>query len=299
LRKEKKRGEEKMDDLRSKGIFVEVKIEGESKPRTIIPLILRFDGRPIFQFIPSYVIDESVVDDVQKVTSITISDNDDSSHHEQSMKVIYYVFLMNRIDRPRDLIYTGNTTIKERTITKRKGNFTDIILIPEDILIRLSFPQLVNPFFLIKEEDWVDEAKVHELFKVGLFIHDMFGFNPELYFGRKRIYFNLSRWELFFSKKFRMEVEMRSAGIAIENISSMYTQKFSEGEAIFVELPHFNRVRDYDMALLCKHVYMGLLPGSDVVDDEIIYTTAKRYKPVRFTALLSNCGWIEIVSIRY
>lgn len=282
-----------MDDYLQTGIIVHVKVEGDPTLKTIVPLILRFDQRPIFQFIPCFVIDESIFPNLKKIEYIHVPKISGYDVEDQ-----FYVFLMDSINKPRDLIYAGNTSVEKRSIPQKKGNFTDIILIPKDILIRLSFPQLVNPFFLIMEEGYVDESKVAELFKVGLFVHDIFRFDPELYWGRRRVYFNLSRWEMFFSKQFRSRVEMMSSGIDINEIVPMYSQKFTENEAIAVKLPYFTKVKNHEMSLMCRHVYSSLFPDTDF-DDEAKTKVSRRRKPdVYFTALLVGLGWIDIVSIR-
>jgi hypothetical protein len=270
------------------GIFVDLKIAGKRQPVTVVPSALGFYGKPVFDAIPSFVIDDTKIDDLKKITMLRVQDQE----------APFFVFLMDNINKQKDLFYVGDTHGEEVHIPISKIDVTDIILIPVDVFRQLSYPHGSNFFFSVLPEKTPEDLPLADEFPNGLFVRNMPPRHPSFYNERKRVYFNLSRWEEFFSVHFRKIIDIKAFGIDIGDIYTRYSQAFSQGETISVEMPYYKKVRCQSTSLLCKHVQMVLFSNNSHTDpDKEENLAVGRKRRIHFVALLTGYGWIDIVSV--
>jgi hypothetical protein len=268
---------------------VDVTVKGSSDKETVIPLLLTFNNHPIFLLISCFVIDDTIIGDVNKITRI----------EKVESEYNYCVFSLNFDDNPRILTYLGKTT-GMIDVPESSLRMTDIIFIPEDVFVRLSFGNPGDPFFLtILGERMVDISPIEKLFPRGFFVYAMPLIPKILYEKRSRVYFNSTRWNEFFSAKFRTRIEMRAIDLDLSCIGSMSSSMFANGESISFTLPYHETVKNYSTMLLCKHIHAGIfLHEVDLLsDDGDTYTLSLLKKPLDVLAMLTGYGWIDIVCV--
>jgi hypothetical protein len=280
------------------------------------PLFLFFKKNPIFRILPCFAIDDSVVEDIQKIRTVVVSDN----------TTTYLVFSMNNWTRENDLFYLGKTTLvkKKNTIEINSKlllarESSDIVFIPENVFYELIWFSNKLVFFPIYPNVPLDNLNtLIEKNKSMVFVHEM---NEELTLQRgiapRKIYFNSGRWEEFFSPYFRELIDMKMVGFDRDLISPVYGVSYHGGEAICFTLPSFRSVKNDSFRLLCKYIYETLferieepeaffdsLESTDESEQEdeteqkneqVISPKKISIPKKKIVGLLKGCGWIHIL----
>ncbi len=280
------------------------------------PLKLSFCNRLIFEMLPCYTVDESIVPDIKEIKSISISDRSG----------VYIVGLMDNWNREKEFFYIGQTTLSsyKNSITIGKllplKEFTDIVFVPVKVFYELAMNKK-SSVFLIHSTDFPDETIPQ---KIGNIVN-VYGFKQSTIDKKDlpiSLYFNESRWDEFFSKEFRDLVSMEVIGIPQSCFQKVvYFGEYGQAETVQFVLPSFRTVKNELNMFLCKYIYTSLFGEVDdeeepeavlsddfdddqgeeiIVCDDIDYRATSKRKQSRVpktivTAVLAGYGWIHIV----